>query len=44
MRIVNEEGKLLGVGCAGYGSEEARALIGSRDLKPLVHYDYLYID
>ena len=44
VRIVNEEGKPLGVGCAGYGSEEARALIGSRDLKPLVHYDYLYID
>ena len=44
VRIVNEAGKLLGVGCAGYGSEEARALIGSRDLKPLVHYDYLYID
>ena len=44
VRIVNEEGKLLGVGCVGYGSEEARALIGSRDLKPLVHYDYLYID
>ena len=35
---------LVGVGCAGYGSEEARALIGSRDRKPLVHYDYLYID
>ena len=44
VRIVNEEGKLLGVGCAGYGSEEARTFIGSRDLKPLVHYDYLYID
>lgn len=44
VRIVNEEGRLLGVGCAGYGSEEARAFIGSRDRKPLVHYDYLYID
>ena len=44
VRIVNEEGRILGVGCAGYGSEEARALIGSRDRKPLVHYDYLYID
>ena len=44
VRMVNEEGRLLGVGCAGYGSEEARALIGSRDRKPLVHYDYLYID
>lgn len=44
VRIVSEEGTLLGVGCAGYGSEEARALMGSRDRKPLVHYDYLYID
>ena len=44
VRIVNEEGRLLGVGCAGYGSEEARAFIGSRDRKLLVHYDYLYID
>lgn len=44
VRIVNEEGRLLGVGCAGYGSDEARALMGSRDRKPLVHYDYLYID
>ena len=44
VRIVKEEGTVLGVGCAGYGSEEARALIGSRDRKPLVHYDYLYID
>lgn len=44
VRIVSEEGSLLGVGCVGYGSEEARALIGSRDRKPLVHYDYLYMD
>ncbi|MGM9798753.1 MAG: glutamate 5-kinase [Parabacteroides sp.] len=44
VRIVSEEGTLLGVGCAGYGSEEARALMGSRDRKPLVHYDYLYIE
>ena len=44
VRIVNEEGRLLGVGCTGYGSDEARALMGSRDRKPLVHYDYLYID
>ena len=44
VKIINEEGTQLGVGCAGYDSTEARELIGSRDKKPLVHYDYLYLD
>lgn len=44
IRIVNERGEQIGVGCANYGSEEARALIGARDQKPLVHYDYLCLD
>ena len=44
VKITNTEGILLGVGCAGYASTEARKLIGSRDKKPLVHYDYLYLD
>lgn len=44
VKIINEDGVQIGVGCAGYGSEEARGLMGSRDRKPLVHYDYLYID
>jgi len=44
VRIINEEGEQLGVGCAAYSSEEAIPLIGKRDLKPLVHYDYLYLD
>ena len=44
VRIVNEDGKSLGLGCVGYSSDEARRLIGSRDHKPLIHYDYLYIE
>lgn len=44
VRIINENGAQLGVGCAGYDSREATKLIGQRDLKPLVHYDYLYLD
>ena len=44
VRIVNEDGVQLGVGCAGYDSHEAISLIGQRDMKPLVHYDYLYLD
>lgn len=44
VRIVNEDGKSLGLGCVGYSSDEARRLVGSRDRKPLIHYDYLYIE
>ena len=44
VKIINEEGEQIGVGCAGYDSREATGLIGQRDLKPLVHYDYLYLD
>ncbi len=44
VKIVNEDGQAIGVGCTSYSSEEAAGLIGRRDLKPLVHYDYLYLD
>ena len=44
VKIINEAGVQIGVGCAGYDSREATGLIGQRDLKPLVHYDYLYLD
>lgn len=44
VRIVNKDGKSLGLGCVGYSSDEARRLIGSRDRKPLIHYDYLYME
>lgn len=44
VRIVNEESRQIGVGRVDYDSDEAKSLIGKRDLKPLVHYDYLYLD
>ena len=44
VKIMNEEGVQIGVGCTAYDSEEARKQIGQRDLKPLIHYDYLYLD
>lgn len=44
VKIINAAGVQIGVGCAGYDSHEAVSLIGRRDLKPLVHYDYLYLD
>lgn len=44
VKIIDERGEQLGVGCAGYNSHEASLRIGERANKPLVHYDYLYLD
>jgi glutamate 5-kinase len=40
----DSSGRQIGMGCSGYSSEEARRRIGKRSNKPLVHYDYLYIE
>ena len=42
--IFDEEGRMVAVGRAGYSSEEGRKLVGVHDVKPMVHYDYLYIE
>jgi glutamate 5-kinase len=44
VKIFNEKGKQLGVGKAQHDSDKARQLIGSKGHRPLVHYDYLYLD
>ncbi|MDH6356791.1 glutamate 5-kinase [Parabacteroides sp. PF5-9] len=44
VRIYTKSGKQIGVGRTDYDSDEAKSLIGKRDLKPLIHYDYLYLD
>ncbi|MDR1556941.1 MAG: glutamate 5-kinase [Tannerellaceae bacterium] len=44
VRIIDDKGGAIGVGCAGYDSREALRLLGCRDIKPLIHYDYLYLD
>jgi glutamate 5-kinase len=44
VRLLDQSGRQIGVGCAGYNSREASARIGKRSNKPLVHYDYLYIE
>jgi len=42
--IVAADGQRLAVGRSAYGSDEARRLIGKHDVKPAVHYDYLYME
>ena len=44
IRIVDESGKLIGVGKAGYGSAKVDIEKNSEKHKPLVHYDYLYLE
>lgn len=44
VKIMDETGKQIGVGRVNYSSNEAVQRIGQRAGKPLIHYDYLYLD
>ena len=44
INIVSPEGKVIGIGKSNYSADEARTAIGQHDVKPLIHYDYLYIE
>ncbi|NTW68742.1 MAG: glutamate 5-kinase [Chlorobiaceae bacterium] len=43
IKVCSIEGDVIGYGMAQYSSEKALQLMGQKDQKPLVHYDYLYI-
>ena len=42
--IVDSNGNNVGVGRVSLCSDDARSVIGLKDQKPLVHYDYLYLE
>lgn len=44
VRIVDFEGKTIGVGKANCDSAQARETIGKHGKKAVVHYDYLYLE
>ena len=44
VRIIAPDSKIIGVGKAAYGSDTATKVIGKRGVKPVIHYDYLYLD
>lgn len=44
VRIIDFEGRPVGVGKANCSSEQAREAMGKHGKKPVVHYDYLYIE
>ena len=44
VRIIDFEGNPIGVGKANCSSEQASEAMGKHGKKPVVHYDYLYIE
>ena len=44
VKIMDENGKQIGLGKVKYNNAQACELIGKQGKKPIVHYDYLYID
>lgn len=44
VRIVAPDGSLFAIGRTSFGSDEARTLIGKQGMKPIVHYNYLFIE
>ncbi len=43
IKLVDEDNKVIGLGIAEYGADKAKEKIGQKNQKPLVHYDYLYL-
>jgi len=44
IKLIDENDEQVGLGIAEYGSERAKEMIGKKNQKPLVHYDYLYLE
>jgi glutamate 5-kinase len=44
VRIIDEEGNIIGLGKSQYDSEKAELNLGEKLNKPLIHYDYMLIN
>lgn len=44
VRIMDYRGKQIGIGKTSFDSSEARKMIGKHGLRPIIHYDYLYLE
>lgn len=42
IKLVDEQQRLIGLGIAEYGADKARACIGEKNQRPLVHYNYFH--
>ena len=44
IQVLGPSGEVLGCGRSQYDYREAQEVLGQRDQKPIIHYDYLYLD
>lgn len=44
IRLLDSSGKEIGVGKAAYDSRKAKEIMGVHDERPIVHYDYLFLE
>jgi glutamate 5-kinase len=44
IKLIDENEKPVGLGIAEYGSDKAQERIGQKNQKPVVHYDYLFLN
>lgn len=44
VKIIDSNGQQIGIGRTAYDNLEAEKIIGQNNHKPIIHYDYLYID
>jgi len=44
VRIIDDQQEVIGVGRANYAAKDARQQMGKHGGKPMVHYDYLFIE
>ena len=44
IKLLDENQKLIGQGIAEYSSDKAQERLGQQNQKPLVHYDYLFLN
>lgn len=44
VRVIDSSGTTIGIGRVAYGSVDARKTLGRHGCKPMIHYDYLYIE
>ena len=42
--VVNPNGETIALGRSSYSAGEARKVIGMHEVKPIIHYDYLYME
>lgn len=44
VKIIDPDGKQIGVGRSSFSNKEIKDMIGKNKSKPVIHYDYLYIE